>query len=190
MPVALFHRLCCQPVDGVINLLQIGLPTPEILSRPLTPIQNNLLRHVIEDYLVVFIHQTKGIREREECKMRGGRIEHILAISKLVMRNTHLSQQRGGNVSLRTADAYRTRTLESAAQEDERNLITLYGQVVNVLGITAQMVGNQYHKRVLPQRQLLQFVHEMAHAAVGISKRVERLVIQTVVRNIKGFVAA
>ena len=52
------------------------------------------------------------------------------------------------------------------------------------------MVGNQYHKRVLPQRQFLQFVHKVTHATVGISKRIEYFVIQTVVRNIEGFVAA
>ena len=71
MPVALFHWLCSQPIDGVIDLLQVGFPSLEILSRPLTPVQNNLLRLVIEDYLIVLIHQTKGIWEREERKMRG-----------------------------------------------------------------------------------------------------------------------
>ena len=62
--------------------------------------------------------------------------------------------------------------------------------VLHILGITLGMVGDKDDKRIVPNREPLQFLYKVSYTAIGISYRVQILILQPVHGNIERFVAA
>lgn len=60
-----------QLIDVIVELLEICLGIAEVLSLSWTLIEDGLFLLIIVDYLILFSHHTNGIRDCEECEMRG-----------------------------------------------------------------------------------------------------------------------
>ena len=60
-----------QLIDVIVELLEICQGIAEVLSLSWTLIEDGLFLLIVIDYLIVFSHHTDGIRDCEECEMRG-----------------------------------------------------------------------------------------------------------------------
>ena len=60
-----------QLIDVIVELLEICLGIAKVLSLSWPLIEDGLFLLIIIDYLIVFSHHTDGIRDCEECEMRG-----------------------------------------------------------------------------------------------------------------------
>ena len=77
-----------------------------------------------------------------------------------------------------------------SACQDERNLVTASVAIVEMLLVSAYVVGHEDDERVFPFGQLAVSAHDGTHHTVGIGKSIQSLVFQSAVGHFERLMTA
>ena len=122
--------------------------------------------------------------------MRGSGIKHIFTEDKLFMGQRQLGQQCGCNVMLRAIDVNAPRLSDGTAHHQQRYPVAFYRQIVDMFGISSQVVWNKHNHRILPLGKLTELSYKITCTTIRIGKGVQPVILQTTERYFKRLVAA
>ena len=105
--------------------------------------------------------------------MRGSGIKHIFTENKLIMGQRQLGQQRGCNIMLRAIDVNAPRLSDGTAHHQQRYPVAFYRQIVDMFGISSQVVWNKHNHRILPLGELTELSYKIACTTIRIGKGVQ-----------------
>ena len=145
---------------------------------------------VVIDRVPAFVQHPKPIDEGIEAEVFSMAGEDVLAERKLLMRQSHLPQQRRRYIRLTAVCLNYFRLLYGSAQPEYRHVIPPWLIFLHVVGIAIPMVGHEDDQQVIPDRRLPYLVDKGSEATVREGHGVQIRVLQPVIGNLEGLVAA